>query len=259
VTRYNPSMNTPTKKRRRASTRFPTYQNSSARNVFTVHMIEMREHARFCRAYIYVWCVRTHRTVVPFVHEASAVAFAPRRLSSFKTATASCIVRGRLSYARRRLNCSAKEIILLSAALPDLRTAPDATSTDAQCSCNSFGTSDFIFSNKSSSESPAAEASSSAAAMATRALASSSECLASCFLFILNPVRSATVRRRTCAPDSASDAPASSSRATLAIGPNTANSSSALSTMRNDESVSSNSRRRVENARAVHSFKNIST
>ena len=49
-----------------------------------------------------------------------------RRLSSFNTATASLIVRGRLSYARRWLNRSATEIILLSAALPVLRTAAES-------------------------------------------------------------------------------------------------------------------------------------
>ena len=65
--------------------------------------------------------------------------------------------------------------------------------------------------------------------MSTRADASSKACLASCFAFILNPVRSATVRRSTCAPDSAADAPSSTSRDARVIGPNAANSSSALS------------------------------
>ena len=63
------------------------------------------------------------------IHKYYLFAFAfssSRRLSSFNTATASLIVRGRLSYARRWLNRSATEIILLSAALPVLRTAAES-------------------------------------------------------------------------------------------------------------------------------------
>ena len=61
------------------------------------------------------------------IHKYYLFAFSTsRRLSSFNTATASLIVRGRLSYARRWLNRSATEIILLSAALPVLRTAAES-------------------------------------------------------------------------------------------------------------------------------------